>query len=275
MGHSSTRVGWIAAVLIAVSVFFSPVPANGADLCPAPSLLFSDGFESGDLSAWDGSNTETGDTLAASTEQAKTGTYSAKAVIDTVTDAQAMVWKNIAGQTTLYVRTYIYLDPAFATTDSVTVMQLSESDWTNIISIHIKDDMTLYLWNSVASEAYGFAATNTISKGEWHSLEMMATISPTVGEARLWLDNNLEVEETAKNLGTGTIDRVAAAITFASPKTEANTLFIDDSELCLEQMAKDGGSILLVTPDASNLTAQDAAKKALIESWGYAVVPIS
>jgi hypothetical protein len=36
-----------------------------------------------------------------------------------------------------------------------------------------------------------------------------------------------------------------------------------------------GGEILLVTPDASNLTAQDAAKKALIESWGYTVVPIS
>jgi hypothetical protein len=39
--------------------------------------------------------------------------------------------------------------------------------------------------------------------------------------------------------------------------------------------APGGGSILLVTPDASNLTAQDAAKKALIESWGYTVVPIS
>jgi hypothetical protein len=35
------------------------------------------------------------------------------------------------------------------------------------------------------------------------------------------------------------------------------------------------GSILLVTPDAASLTAQDAAKKALIESWGYTVVPIS
>ncbi|MEE9532895.1 MAG: LamG-like jellyroll fold domain-containing protein, partial [Acidimicrobiia bacterium] len=248
----------------------------GGTVCPAPSTLFSDGFESGNLTAWDGSNTETGDTLAASTEQAKTGTYSAKAVLDTVTGAQAMVWKNIAGQTTLYSRTYFYLDPSFVTTGDITVMAFSQSDWTSIISIHINDDMTMYLWNSVAGEAYGFQATNTISKGAWHSLEMMATISPTAGEARLWLDNNLEIEATAKNLGTAiTIDRVATAITWASPKTEANTLYIDDSTLCLEQMASSGGSILLVTPDASNLTAQDAAKKALIESWGYAVVPIS
>jgi hypothetical protein len=36
-----------------------------------------------------------------------------------------------------------------------------------------------------------------------------------------------------------------------------------------------GDVILLVTPDATSLTAQDAAKKALIESWGYTVIPIS
>jgi uncharacterized delta-60 repeat protein len=36
-----------------------------------------------------------------------------------------------------------------------------------------------------------------------------------------------------------------------------------------------GDSILLVTPDAGNLTAQDSRRKALIESWGYNVVTIS
>ena len=111
-------------MLIAVSVFFASIPANAENLCPVPSLLFSDGFESGDLSAWDGSSTETGDTLAASTEQAKTGTYSAKAVIDTVTDAQAMVWKNITGQTTLYVRTYILFSHLHCNIDPVPVSSI-------------------------------------------------------------------------------------------------------------------------------------------------------
>jgi len=35
------------------------------------------------------------------------------------------------------------------------------------------------------------------------------------------------------------------------------------------------GTILLVVPDAASLTAQDAAKKTLMESWGYTVAPIS
>jgi hypothetical protein len=35
------------------------------------------------------------------------------------------------------------------------------------------------------------------------------------------------------------------------------------------------GVILLVVPDAASLSAEDAAKRALIESWGYTVTPIS
>ncbi|MEE9533150.1 MAG: fibronectin type III domain-containing protein, partial [Acidimicrobiia bacterium] len=36
-----------------------------------------------------------------------------------------------------------------------------------------------------------------------------------------------------------------------------------------------GKTILLVTPNAASLVAQDAAKKTLMESWGYTVVPIT
>jgi hypothetical protein len=58
---------------------------------------------------------------------------------------------------------------------------------------------------------------------------MMAVISPTVGEARLWLDGNLEIEETGKNLGSNTIDRFAAGYYWANPYNESNTLYIDDA----------------------------------------------
>jgi hypothetical protein len=193
------------------------------------SLPFYDGFESGDLSAWSGSNTEPGDTIAASTEQANSGTYSAKSVVDNDVDAnQAMVWKNFAGETVVYARIHIYVPFGFATSDNVTVMQFL-NNWSNIISTTIDNDMTLYMWNAVAGEAYGFGTGSTLSKDEWHCLEMMAIISPTIGEARLWLDGVLEIEATGKNLGSNTIDKFAAGYYWANPYDESNTLYIDDA----------------------------------------------
>jgi hypothetical protein len=90
------------------------------------------------------------------------------------------------------------------------------------------------LWNDVplpAGEAYGYLTTPVISTGTWHLLEFQATISPTAGEARLWLDGNLEVEETGLDLGSNPIDRYAAGIYWTNPRTEANLLYFDEAAL--------------------------------------------
>ena len=92
-------------------------------------------------------------------------------------------------------------------------------------------------------EAYGWGVGSTISKGVWHSIELMATISDTAGEARLWLDGNLDIEATGKNLGINPVSNIAMAITWATPKTEANTLYIDDATICLEPMSGAGASL--------------------------------
>jgi hypothetical protein len=207
---------------------FAAIAVFGA-ISPVHALIFEDGFESGDLSAWSGNSTNAGDTITASTEQALTGTYSAKAVVDTDAAAnQAMVWRNFTGETTVYARIYIYVPSSFSTADYVATMQFL-NDWSNIITTTIDDDMTLYMNNNVADELYGYGVGSTLSKNEWHCLEMMAVISPTVGEARLWLDGNLEIEATGKNLGSNTIDKFSAGYYWGAPYDESNTLYIDDA----------------------------------------------
>jgi hypothetical protein len=211
-------------------LYYGNPAAGSAPANPGNVVLFMDDFESGDLSGWDGSFAETGDSITASSAQTYSGTYSGRAEVDTVTDAQAMVWKNLPGYTSLRAAFRIYLSPAFATTDHVTVMQFLNG-WTNLLSLTINDDRTLYLWNDVAGEAYGYLTTPVISTGTWHLLEFQATISPTAGEARLWLDGNLEVEQTGVNLGSSPIDRYAAGIYWTNPRTEANLLYIDEAAL--------------------------------------------
>jgi hypothetical protein len=209
-------------------------PANAA-------VIFSDNFNSGDLSAWSGSHTETGDSIAV--QQSGTGNYFAQAQVDNVSKAQAMVWKNFTGQTTLYAQAQIYLPSSFSTSGHVTVMQFL-NDWSNIISATINSDMTLYMWNSVAGEAYGYQATSQLSTG-WHTVAMLTTISPTAGIAQLWLDGNLQIDATG-NLGSNPINKFAAGIYWANPKTESNTLYIDNVWVGSSTPTPEPGTLLLL-----------------------------
>src|SRR5690606_38504078 len=55
----------------------TPMPTN----TPAPGLIFADGFESGNFSAWNWASTDGGD-LSVATEAAAVGTFGAKAVVN-------------------------------------------------------------------------------------------------------------------------------------------------------------------------------------------------
>ncbi|MFX1485300.1 MAG: LamG-like jellyroll fold domain-containing protein, partial [Promethearchaeota archaeon] len=103
--------------------------------------------------------------------------------------------------------------------------------WVNQFAITINDDMTIYVWNAIAGEAYGYGTTSTLSTGTWYTLEMQATISDTDGEIRVWLDGNLEIDESGLNTGTEGINRYCAGFYWASPQTEPNIIYVDDASL--------------------------------------------
>ncbi|MHA2384947.1 MAG: LamG-like jellyroll fold domain-containing protein [Candidatus Thorarchaeota archaeon] len=199
---------------------------------------FYDGFEKGDLSGWDAWNEEAAsDDISAVTSPPppNTGTYSARCEIDNVAPPQAMVWENIADETSLFARTHLYLDPSFSISAGghVTFMQYVDTStgWQNQLAVTIRDDLTLYIWNAVAGEAYGYGTTSTLTTGTWYMFELHATFSATDGEVRLWLDGNLEVDVSGKNTGAGGVDRFCTGFYWASPQTDPNILYIDDAFL--------------------------------------------
>jgi len=218
-------------------IYYGDSAANFPPNDHAKVFQFYDGFENGDLSAWDAWNTgSAGDDISAVTNPPpNTGTYSARCEIDDVASPQAIVWENFADETSLLARTHIYLDPSFSISGGghVTVMQYvdTSSGWRNQLSVTIRDDLTLYVWNDIAGEAYGYGTTSTLSTGSWYMLEIQATISDTDGEVRLWLDGNLEIDVSGKNIGTEGIDRYCAGLYWASPQTEPNIVYADDAFL--------------------------------------------
>ncbi len=233
------------------------VPIKPADVGPPPDAgvcstgeFFSDGFESGDLSAWTGLTAGTGDTVGAVTERAIAGTYSLKANVDNVPNAQARVFKDFAAQTTISATVYIFLDPAFSISNNVEVMYFTTPG--QVLTAHIKNDMTLNLWNEFALENYSTATT--ISTGEWHTLEMQAVINGTSSEARLWFDGNLEIQQTGIDLGTDPITRFITGYHWSDPQDEANILFIDDAGICTPLVITKAAFDLDGTPIPSGAT---------------------
>ncbi|HEX9894488.1 MAG TPA: LamG-like jellyroll fold domain-containing protein, partial [Gemmatimonadales bacterium] len=222
-------------------------PANGNNVWTR-----YDGFETGNLTGWNGNSVgNPGDLIEASLDQAYTGTYSGKGQSDTVDPSQGMVWWNVAAQPTYFARIQIYLPASFSLplpppTRHVTVMQFIDTGpgWDNVLSTSIAHDRTVYMWNDLAGEAYGYQLTTPVSLGAWHTLEMQATMStgPATndGSARLWLDGNLEIQATGINMyrdnvfptvDADNIDRFATVFYWGNPGTQVNTVYVDDVQL--------------------------------------------
>ena len=143
------------------------------------------------------------------------------------------MFKNFADQTTVSARVRIYLDSGFPPTNFTEVMYFKDAS--NILAAQINDDMTVSVWNDVAGEEYLPAVT--LSTGVWHTLEMTAVINGANGEARLWLDGRLVLNQTGINLGTNPIALLSTGHYVSSDPNPASILYIDDGVVCAEQMA--------------------------------------
>jgi hypothetical protein len=202
-------------------------------------FLFCDGFESGNLSGWSGNSNgwgSPGDTISASTEQPRAGSYSGKSTTDTTggSGSEADVMQDFANQTTLFARVYVYLPPGFPDpgppTDYVAIMRFVDttSGWLNIMDASIDGDRTMYMWSDKTGTRYDPASPITLSTGVWHTIDMMTKIAGAASEAKLWIDGNLEISVTGIDLGTNVINRFTAGISWTQPYNASNTLYIDD-----------------------------------------------
>ena len=128
----------------------------------------------------------------------------------------------------------------------------------------IKSDLTLHLWNQVAGAAY--AGTTTITKGVWHVVQMEAVINGTTSEARLWLDGNLEVEQTGIDLGLNAITRFNAVRYWSAVGTEANIVYFDDFVLCDQPMT---ASDPAVTSAVAEISPNDVTTSSTANAFSY------
>jgi hypothetical protein len=174
------------------------------------TTIFSDGFESGNFSAWTGTEQYNG-TIAVSSDYAHHGSYSAK-VSFTATGAYADCYKDITSQTTIYIRAYVRIT-AGTFGSSTKIGFISPRDVPDAITIcHVGVAFTnrqLWLRYRHSATDYDVYSSTTLSTNTWYCIELKYVKSSTNGEYRVWLDGNevTDLTQTGKNTD-GDVTRV-------------------------------------------------------------------
>jgi chitodextrinase len=193
-----SRRHWAAAagfwfLLLAAATGISVIPgAIAADRTP----VFSDGFESGNLSQWTASS---GMTVQQQVTYA--GSWAARA---TSTGSPAYAYKNL--NTPL---TELYYDGRFQAISqsaaNVSIVRFRTATNGVIFSIFRLGNGKLSYYNSLTGVT---TSGPRVSTGSWHELQVHALINGTSSVVEVWLDGTKVITRTAESLGTTAVGRV-------------------------------------------------------------------
>ncbi len=179
--------------LMTVLLFISLFSASTIFVPPVYSAeIFSDSFDSGDLSAWNGNYTAGSGAISLNNTIKYSSDYSLKSS-SSAEASFAYAYKNISSADVIYMQFFVYIDSEsgneppvyFATFESTTLGG-------SLIRVGITEaERALYIRiRSGGTTAYGKSAT-TVSLDEWHRIEISRVKSELSGEYYVWFDGEL------------------------------------------------------------------------------------
>ena len=180
-----------------------------------PGAVFSDGFESGNLSQWTGSS---GATVQQQVVYA--GSWAARV---TSTGAAADVYKTLGAPLS-----ELYYDGRFRVisqdSNNASLVRFKTVSAGAIASVWRRGDGKLSYYN----ETTGVSTVGpAISAGSWHELEVHVLVNGTSSLVEVWLDGTKVMSKTGESLGTTPVGRVY----IGDPSSGKNFSFAFDSQL--------------------------------------------
>ena len=179
------------------------------------TTIFSDGFESGDFSAWTGTN----GSPTVQSAITHTGTYAMQCAVSGGSNIYA--YKNHVAQTTHFVRVYSRIDTYPALNQYVTLLRVKKDSGVNNAGIVMfRNNNGTYQWYVFdASGIWRTIATPNPTVNTWYCIELKTVISATVGETRLYIDGVEIAAYTGLNSGTSGVDRIHLESWYSSTTT--------------------------------------------------------
>lgn len=162
------------------------------------ATLFTDGFESGTLSAWSvsgGLTVESSDPRSGAWAVGNNGTSSAW--------ARAQL---AANEPSLYARTFVKV---YSSSTSFRVLRFRGSTGAGVVRVYLNGARRLAIRNDVSGAS--ISSTTIVSTGVWHEIELHA-VAGTSGSTEVWLDGTLvSALSGPQNLGSASFRQVELA----------------------------------------------------------------
>lgn len=177
------------------------------------TVIFQEGFESGNFNAWSGNYRYSG-TASVQSSVIHHGSYAAKFALGTSTEATIEYYKTLATTySTLYLRHYFRLENSIPNNNGILYINFMEStsDWVAGAAVYnsggtlkwriryYDHDIGWFTWSALSS--------SSVSLNTWYCVEIKVTVG-TSGEMRLYIDGSEVLSVTNVNLGTAKLRRV-------------------------------------------------------------------
>jgi hypothetical protein len=194
------------------------------------SWLFSDGFEYGDLTAWNGSTHTSGEAIAVVDSISHCGSYSAQFTTNGQGGTErAYVFSNIGG-VDVYVRAYFNIGDGLplGSADNRFNLFAFNVGTSTIASFGVRSTGTLDVWY-INSNVGTWSASSGASMDRWYCVEAYVHVASSGGVLALWIDGNSVLEQTGLNTATlgSAVTSVRGGLVFVSGVTHNVALYGD------------------------------------------------
>jgi|GEM_PF-2912107 len=196
--------------------------------------VFSDGFETGDFSAWTSQFTDPGNTIEVIAAAAHSGSYGLHA-INTGSADVAITKKVFADSyTALYERVYVYMLNIPTETDGYTrFFDLRHDSIQDFGCGLMCDGSGNYEWfihyPSEGGYANSYSSRFTPSSATWYCLEIQAVVNETVGQATMYANGVAVINETGLNTGTNPLGATEVGIGLIDDTPPASNVWYGSS----------------------------------------------
>jgi len=186
------------------------------------TVIFADGFESGDFSAWTDTAAGPASTIEVVTTQKYNGLYGAHSIAPIYTWF-ANVYSDIGNYDTLYAQWYVRFVNLPSNGKYMRIWEGRE-DWTGIVNLRVlNDDGTLKLWLDQEGTDQHYAYDFQV--GTWYFI-VVKRHKAVNGEYQVWLDGNEVISYTGVDTSANYINKLLFGISYSNE--DLRELYFDD-----------------------------------------------
>ncbi|OGS20208.1 MAG: hypothetical protein A3J83_08740 [Elusimicrobia bacterium RIFOXYA2_FULL_40_6] len=220
---------------------------------PLGYVYFEDGFETGNLSKWNGQSSETGCSVAADNTVTEAGSYALKANDTSVANGRTYAYRNI-DLNAFYARFYFYLPSGYLSVNDEKMFISAINGSNNEVQFDLRNTAgSLFRVHSTVDWTNSDSTTTPVEQN-WYSVEIYFPPASAGSEVKWWLDG-IEQPSFVTNLaGNGNWSQVRFGFADKGGNTSILSVYLDEMVLANDYI---GPIIVDASPPSNSVAVRD------------------